>query len=144
MTPYSDIDFGLCLLPDGTKTITCTNVDLPHQWGPGAISREVSQPAITNISLKMTYRQTSNITHPLAGNKTINHSDVVGASPVGAAPTTSSFLTLTPGFNGLSRDSDKTRRESFQFLDLVRLILEIWRHLNFGNETNLPEPNSRA
>ena len=29
----------------------------------------------------------------LAGNKFVDHSDVVGASPVGAAPTTSSFST---------------------------------------------------
>ena len=34
------------------------------------------------------YRQTSYISHALVGNKTVDHSDVVGASPVGAAPTT--------------------------------------------------------
>ena len=39
------------------------------------------------------YRQTSNIGRTLVGNKIIDHSDVVGASPVGAAPTTSSFST---------------------------------------------------
>ena len=38
------------------------------------------------------YRQTSNIRHSL-GNKLVDHSDVVGASPVCAAPTTSSFST---------------------------------------------------
>ena len=38
------------------------------------------------------YGQASNIRSTL-GNKLIAHSDVVGASPVGAAPTTSSFLT---------------------------------------------------
>ena len=38
------------------------------------------------------YRQTSNINSSLVGNK-LDHSDVVGASPVGAAPTTSSFST---------------------------------------------------
>ena len=40
-----------------------------------------------------TYRQVSNINRTLIGNKIVNHSDVVGASPVGAAPTTSSFST---------------------------------------------------
>ena len=35
------------------------------------------------------YRQTSNISRTLAGNKIVDHSDVVGASPAGAAPTTS-------------------------------------------------------
>ena len=37
--------------------------------------------------------QTSNISSTLAGNKIVDHSDVVGASPVGAAPITSSLLT---------------------------------------------------
>ena len=43
------------------------------------------------------YPQISDIRHTLSlvGNKIVDHSDVVGASPVGAAPTTSSFLRLT-------------------------------------------------
>ena len=41
----------------------------------------------------MTYREVSNIRRALEGNKIADHSDVVGASPVGAAPTTSSFST---------------------------------------------------
>ena len=40
-----------------------------------------------------TYRKVSNIRRTLVGNKIVDHSDVVGASPVGAAPTTSSFST---------------------------------------------------
>ena len=39
------------------------------------------------------YHQTSNISHTLVGNKIVDHSDVVGVSSVGAAPTTSSFST---------------------------------------------------
>ena len=39
------------------------------------------------------YRKTSNIRRTVVGNKIVDHSDVVGASPVGAAPTTSSFST---------------------------------------------------
>ena len=39
------------------------------------------------------YRQTSNISRSLVGNNIGDHSDVVGASPVGAAPTKSSFST---------------------------------------------------
>ena len=35
----------------------------------------------------------SNIRRTQVGNKIVDHSDVVGASPVGAAPTTSSFST---------------------------------------------------
>ena len=39
------------------------------------------------------YRQVSNIRRTLVCNQIVDHSDVVGASPVGAAPTTSSFST---------------------------------------------------
>ena len=39
----------------------------------------------------LSYRKVSNIRRTLVGNKIVDHSDVVGASPVGAAPTTSSF-----------------------------------------------------
>ena len=39
----------------------------------------------------LTYRQTSNIRRALVGNNIVDQSDVIGASPVGAAPTTSSF-----------------------------------------------------
>ena len=43
------------------------------------------------LQWKKYYCQTSNISHTLVGNKLVDHSDVVGASPVGFAPTTSSF-----------------------------------------------------
>ena len=39
------------------------------------------------------YSQISNISRTLVENEIIDHSDVVGASPVGAAPTTSSLWT---------------------------------------------------
>ena len=42
---------------------------------------------------KATYRKVSIIRRTLVGNKIVDHSDAVGASPVGAAPTTSSFST---------------------------------------------------
>ena len=42
---------------------------------------------------RFTYRKTPYIRRTLVGNKIVDHSDVVGASPVGAAPTTSSFST---------------------------------------------------
>ena len=41
----------------------------------------------------VTYRQVSNIRYTLVGNKIVDASDVVGAAPVSAAPTTSSFST---------------------------------------------------
>ena len=72
------------------------------------------------------YCQVSNISRTLVGNTIADHSDVVGASPVGSAPTTYSYLTsyiydLTRAFNGLGKDSYKARWETFKFCDLVRL-----------------------
>ena len=46
-----------------------------------------------NFNPSIDYRQVSNIRRTLEDNKIVDHSDVVGASPVGAAPTTSSFST---------------------------------------------------
>ena len=78
------------------------------------------------------YGETSNIRRTIVGSKIVDHSDVVGASPVGAAPTTSSFST----WHLASRDSAKkaTRHESFKCWDLVRLILETWRYISFAGE----------
>ena len=46
----------------------------------------------SNISIILIDCQTSNISHTV-GDEIVGHLDVVGASPVGAAPTTSSFST---------------------------------------------------
>ena len=43
--------------------------------------------------LIMNYRQVCDIRRTLVGNWIVDNSNVVGASPVGAAPTTSSFST---------------------------------------------------
>ena len=51
-----------------------------HQIGPGGHCKSI-------------YRKTSNISRTLVGNIIVDNSDVVGASPVGAAPTTSSLST---------------------------------------------------
>ena len=45
------------------------------------------------LNLKGDYRQVSYIRLTLAGYKIVDHSDAVGALPVGSAPTTSSFST---------------------------------------------------
>ena len=42
---------------------------------------------------RASYHQLSNISRTLVGNKIVDHSDVVGASPTGDAPSTSSLLT---------------------------------------------------
>ena len=45
------------------------------------------------IKLKSNFRKTSNISRTSVGNKIVDNSDAVGASPIGAAPTTPSFST---------------------------------------------------
>ena len=49
-----------------------------------------------------------NISNTLVGNEIVDHSDVVGASPAGAAPTTSSFL--TPHLVSIDRVKTTARR----------------------------------
>ena len=71
----------------------------PHQWisAPaasygGATIQRAFGPRVAgkNPFQKYYYHQIFNISHILVGNKIFDHSDVVGASPVRAAPTTSS------------------------------------------------------
>ena len=81
------------------------------------------------------YRKTSKISRTLVDNKIVDHSDVVGASPGGAAPTTSSSSTQHLVSMDLGENNHKTRRETFKFGDLVQLILEV---LQYGSMTCLP------
>ena len=56
------------------------------------------------------YRQTSNISRSLVGNDIVDHADVIGASPVRAAPTTSSFSINTwLQWTGQRQLQDETR-----------------------------------
>ena len=67
-----------------------------HQWGLvafiwGQFHRKCSR--YKYLIWVWNYCWVSNIRCTLVGNKIVDHSDVDGASPVGAAPTTSSFST---------------------------------------------------
>ena len=68
--------------------------------------------------IQKTYRKSSNIRRNLVGNKIVDHTDVVGASPFGAAPTTSSFST----WHLASRDSTKKVARQYENL----LSVGIW------------------
>ena len=57
-----------------------------------ALAPRVTKPS-TAMKAYSIYRKVSNIRRTLVGNKIVNHSDVVAASPVGAALTASSFST---------------------------------------------------
>ena len=102
--------YGFCFGPCLCKVIVILNhLDrlpspsfiygyLPALWQ--ATSLHPSIPTYHSVGLSiwrpndaLTYRKTSNISRTLVGNKIVDNSDVVGASPVGAAPTTSSFST---------------------------------------------------
>ena len=77
--------------------------------------------------LKSEYRQVSNIKRTLVGNNIVDHSDVVGASPVGAAPTTSSFSTWHLASLDWATTTARRDKRHFKFGGVVRLILEILR-----------------
>ena len=73
------------------------------------------------------YPQTSNIRGSLVGIKLVYHSYVVGASPVGAAPTTSSSVIEYLASMDWAKTTEM-RWESFKFSDLVQLILEVLKY----------------
>ena len=52
-----------------------------------------TKPKVTQNTAQQNYRQTSDMRRTWEGNKIVDPSDVNGASPVSAAPTTSSFST---------------------------------------------------
>ena len=58
------------------------------------------------------YPQTSNISGISIGNKIVDYSDVVGASPVGAAPTTSYAKTIA-----------RREKKHLNFLDISALYI---------------------
>ena len=60
----------------------------PAKLPDDAVSIELH---LDQVSQTSDYRKTSNISPTFVGNNIVDNSDVVGASPVGAAPTTSSF-----------------------------------------------------
>ena len=61
--------------------------------GADALATQGARTSATMIFTILNFHKTSNISRALVGNKIVDNSDVVGASPVGAAPTTSSFST---------------------------------------------------
>ena len=65
----------------------------PLKFGKRKIISSQTKHVITYPSWYQTYRQVSDIRRTSIGNLIVDHSDVDGASPVGAAPTTSSFST---------------------------------------------------
>ena len=52
------------------------------------------QRTTRNVMYSLSYRQTSEVSRTLVGNKVVAHSDVVGGSPVGAATLNISFKKL--------------------------------------------------
>ena len=63
----------------------------PQCVNPMVADDLVTHGAREAVAMALTYRYTSNIRRALVGNQIVDHADVVGALPVGAAPATSSF-----------------------------------------------------
>ena len=89
-------------------------------WKQIFFSKRVTMTVAANVYRKMCH-QTSNISRTLVGNKIVDHSDV------GVTPTTSSFSAKHLASMDW-QNNGKTRRWTFRFWDLVRLILNVWWH----------------
>ena len=61
--------------------------------GPQIIWKFINFISGENHTQLKSYHQTSNISHTLVAKKIVDHTDIVGASPVGFAPSPSSFST---------------------------------------------------
>ena len=81
----------VCLVPDG-----CDIAD-DGVYSDVNISENIrhldnlARPCLSHVVSCLEYCETYNISYTFVGNKVVDHSDVAGASRVGAAPTTSSF-----------------------------------------------------
>ena len=74
--------------------VACTVERTPSSYSKSTealdfVGRYIAKTAL--LGGKLGYRQTLDIRRILVGDKTVDHSDVVGTLPVGAVPTTSSF-----------------------------------------------------
>ena len=99
----------------------------------GSAESKTNVSKISCVSLYLVhilcYRKVSNTRRTLAGNKIVDHSDVIGASPVGAAPTTShSQLSAWLQWIGQRQLQDETRK--IYVWGLGALILENWRYIS--------------
>ena len=86
---------SLKFLPNGQINIISELVQIMawRRRGDKPLSEPMMDKLLTHICVtrpqwvwRHMYHQTSNISHTLVGNEIVDHSDVVGASPVGAAP----------------------------------------------------------
>ena len=113
VTRSFDVFFGLCLNKRLSKQSLGWWYETPSRWLWG----HCNEQRLTEFrTWARNYRKTSNISRTLVGNKIADNSDVVGASPVGAAPTTSSFST----WHLASMDWAKTTARGYK------------KHLSFG------------
>ena len=117
-----------------------------RQWNYGAINEECdwvpqyicSRIIVVSFFLLLliiilfytspTYRQACNISRTLECNKIVDHSDVVGASPVGAAPTTSSFSTWYLALMDWAEQEDATIIYVLQFgTSYIIFLRKFWK-----------------
>ena len=74
----------------------------------------------SHLTERNEYHKTSNISRTLVGNKIVDHSDVVGASPVSAAPTTSLFLTWHLTSGDLANKATRQYKKCWGFVSYIR------------------------
>ena len=110
----------------GVRNVEKTSIPYPVKSGWRYPPTLPAKSTKVTLVYEIKYLQTSNIRRIVVGNNIVDHSDVVGASPIGSALATSSFST----YHTASEDWAKTRWETFKFWDLVRLILEVGQYID--------------
>ena len=105
----------------------CPQLMYPLQFSKEHLSTKWSSSRVNSC-----YGKTSNIRRTLVGNERVDHWDVVGASPVGAAPTTSSFST----WHLATRDSAKKAARQYKNLLSGGIWCVLYKRLD-GNRVNI-------
>ena len=75
------------------------------------------------------YRQISDTSRTVVGNKIVGHSNVVGASPIGAAPTVSSCSTWHQASIDCAKTTARRDEKTLKLWILARLLSDIWRYI---------------
>ena len=95
--------------------ISCASYDIYNALFVLCFIVIIPRILVDSWDLEPIYLQTSNIIHTLVGNEAVDHTNIVGALPVGAAPTTYSFSSLHLASMDWAKTTARRDEKHFKF-----------------------------
>ena len=120
----------ICRVTDVHAAVFCGFSDLCLLSSDTAYTRQMLHE-ICKVNGFEWQLQTSNMRRIFVGHKTVDHSEVVGASPVDVAPTISSFSTKQ--LASMDWGETTARRDALKCRYSMWLILKVWWYLEYGD-----------